>query len=915
MAKQLTCQKYIFKIRSSRLRKARWNLTLPLTEARMNEEIISLADSQVLRWLDELNGIEDADQKARDIKRQIKKLRKEDSSITNKRKIRSLYDELDKVQFKPDYMCLIIDREKDYRRACKGFSINGVKYRRLLGTNGGVKNETIVFISERHGDEIIKRIENGRDPNKALVPAKLEAYKALTCSASIPVSLPNGILIVPDCETKFVTDIVSLNDEGVDEPVMETQYGVEVEMDASDGFGLILPSLAKRWSEELGLDYVASGMNTRFSFEKGMVFTFNFMEFADKIAQSYLVKDAWGDIVDIRKVEMILTTSMVKLWDSYKSCDDYIKHSLSNHYTFGITKTCPKELENERALNYQFIQSYDLTDDEIEELIRPTMDEIYDVLGGDVRKSILFLKGKYMNDDNVDYIADDFVKALMIDERMINDPYVKQRIYWAIKNRINEAKVGVLNVRGNYSIISGDPFSLCQSIFGLEVTGLLKAGEVYNQYWDVAGAEKCACFRAPMTCHANIRIVEIARSDEVRHWFQYMKTCTILNSWDTITAALNGADMDGDLVMLTDNRILVEKHKKQPALMCAQRRAEKKVVTEEDLIQSNINSFGDEIGKTTNWITSMFEVRAQYKKGSPEYEVLDYRIKCGQLYQQNSIDKAKGIICKPMPRYWHDRHAVNQIEDIEERRFALSIVADRKPYFMRLIYPDLMRRYNKYITNTNKSCLREFGCSIKELQDIPEEERTERQSDFLRYYNVSMPVGLNDCVMNKICRRFESTFDKFLQRKETITDFDYSIMKCDSKYDKNQYYAIMSLFESYNNRLKNYVDFTRYEIVDDYEMTDTINQLEDEFRRSCYSICSNEKALCNIILDMCYRKKSTKRFVWTMCQDVIIENLLEKNNYHINYPVMDESGEVIYGGDRFSFHIKTITEDYNEYCS
>lgn len=95
----------------------------------------------------------------------------------------------------------------------------------------------------------------------------------------------------------------------------------------------------------------------------------------------------------MRNVELILTTSMVKLWDSYKSCEDYVQNSLRNGYTFGIAKTCPKALENERSLNYQFIQSYDLDDDDIEELIAPTMDEIRDVLGGDWRKTILFLRG------------------------------------------------------------------------------------------------------------------------------------------------------------------------------------------------------------------------------------------------------------------------------------------------------------------------------------------------------------------------------------------------------------------------------------------------------------------------------------------------------------------------------------------
>ena len=134
-----------------------------MDEARRNEEIISIADSQILSWIDELNGITNADERAREVKAEIKRIKKEQNSAVNKRKIRSLYAELDSIQYKPDYLCLIIDKEKDYYRACRGFSINGIKYKRLLGTNGGIKNSTIVFVSEKVADELRRRIENGRD--------------------------------------------------------------------------------------------------------------------------------------------------------------------------------------------------------------------------------------------------------------------------------------------------------------------------------------------------------------------------------------------------------------------------------------------------------------------------------------------------------------------------------------------------------------------------------------------------------------------------------------------------------------------------------------------------------------------------------------------------------------------------------
>lgn len=903
------CQKFIFKIHSSRLRKERWKLTLPIDEARKNDEVISLADSQILRWIDELNGIVDADAKAHEIKSEIKRLRKESNSIQNKRRIKELYKELDKLQFKPDYMCLIIDKEGDYHRACRGFSINGVQYKRLLGTNGGIKNSTIVFVSDRLHDELNRRIENGRDQNKELVTAKLEAYRALTCSASTPVSLPYGVLVVNDAETEFLSDVIFLTDECDGEPVMEERKDQQITMNASDGYGLMLPSLAERWSVELGLDYLVSGVNTRFSFEKGMVFTFDFLDFAENVAGEYVVKDAWGDDVDVRDVEIILTTSMVKLWDSYDSCEDYINTSVSNGYSFGIAKTCPKELEKERNLNYQFIQSYDLNDDEIDELIAPTMNEIKDVLGGDWRKTVLFLRGSGLNERNVSSLPDDYIKALMIDKRMLDDPFVQSNIYQLIRNRINEAKVGVLKIHGNYSIISGDPYLLCQSIFGMEKTGLLNAGEIYNSYWAQTGACELACFRAPMTCHNNIRLVRPVNNEAVRYWYRYITTATILNSWDTITTALNGADMDGDLVMLTDNKILVNSMRPLPALMCAQRKAEKRISTDDDFVRSNIESFGNDIGQTTNWITSMFEVQAQYKPGTKEYETLSYRIRCGQLYQQNAIDKAKGIVCKPMPKEWHDRHAANKIEDEEKRAFYRSVVADKKPYFMRYIYPQLMKQYNTYIKNTNRNALREFQLTVQEMRAMPYGDLTERQKEFLKYYDYRMPVGTHDCIMNKICRRFEDAFDGHIGKHNSSVKFDYRIMRNDTEYTSRQYGAIKRLYEEYNKRLSSYAVFSDNERIDEYDSFATLSMMNEEFRKECSMICQDKNVLCNIILDLCYTRSSTKRFAWSMCGAEIIHNLLNKNNQQITLPVLCQDGEIEFCGDRFTEAQITIGVD------
>ena len=907
MAKQQTCHKYVYKIHSVRLRKAKWNLTLPLNEARKNDgDVIALSDSQVLRWIDELNGNTDADATAKYLKSEIKRLKRLPKDPKIKRLISGLYDKLYSIQFVPDYLCVIMDKVADYDRLNEGFTINGIAYHRFLGTNGGIKRSTIVYVSERLYPELKKRLDNGRNKDVPLVPAKLEAYQALACSASIPVSFPR-IIVVNDCETKFLDNVIYIDDSNDGEPMLEYRENSEIELVDSDGYGLMTPEMSRKWNGELGGDpeETISGVNTRCAWTKGMLFTFDFVDFAEKVAGTYEVTDAWGDKRDVREADAILTTSMLKLWDSYSSYEDYYSNCMENHYGFCVAKTTPHELENVHKTNYQFLQSYELNDEDIDELIKHTIDEIKETLGYDYRKTVLFLKGFCMNGNNISYVPDDIDKALMIDPRMINDPFVRSKVHGMMKKRIKDAKLGVIDVEANYSIISGDPYSLAQSVFGLEVTGLLKANQIYHRYWIDKGSKKVACFRAPMTSHNNIRVADVVCTDEMAYWYQYLKTSCVLSSWDTITHALNGADKDSDMFFTTDNRVLVENCKNLPAIECIQRRAEKKIVTEEDIIESNKGSFGDAIGSTTNRITAQIERQAGFEKGSDEYKALEYRILTGQLFQQNAIDKAKGIIAKPMPSYWYSQQLNIEKEDDDEETKALKafnkrICADKKPYFMIYRYPDLMKEYKTYMKTERSVCLMNWGMKLEDL--LSSTNRTPEQDEFVEWYYKKMPVGTNPCITNKICWKIEEEFDGFVKSNPPEVEFDYTILKNDVEYKQSEYSAVKKIYQEFIEQARQYM-IERSEIISCYDKDDLLDMYDinvETFKEKCIRVCPNENALCNIVLDLCYKSNTSKQFAWTVCGDVIIKHLLEVNNYIINVPVKDDDGDIEYCGERFS---------------
>lgn len=56
-----------------------------------------------------------------------------------------------------------------------------------------------------------------------------------------------------------------------------------------------------------------------------------------------------------------------------------------------MTKVTPKVLDDVREINYQYLQSYELTDEDIKELAKPTVDWLKQSLTGDYEQTLKFL--------------------------------------------------------------------------------------------------------------------------------------------------------------------------------------------------------------------------------------------------------------------------------------------------------------------------------------------------------------------------------------------------------------------------------------------------------------------------------------------------------------------------------------------
>ena len=342
-----------------------------------------------------------------------------------------------------------------------------------------------------------------------------------------------------------------------------------------------------------------------------------------------------------------------------------------------------------------------------------------------------------------------------------------------------------------------------------------------------------------------------------------------------------------------------------PALNCIQHKAKKKITIEEDVVKANKQGFGSKIGSITNRITAITSLMANYEPGSIEYEILKYRTQCGQALQQEEIDKAKGIIPTPMPLHWYiDKENVIKEEDNDEIRAKKALnhllCASKKPYFFAYNYQSLKAEYDEIMQNINSKLVNMFKKTYKEMKNST--NLTENEQKMLNLCAKRINLDLSPSTMNRICLAVEDNFDGVDLFNDV--DFDYSIYKSNVDYSIITYNQIKDLCKDYLQKLRQINKKRVIEDQDDEEYYADKEQMIMLLSEKCEEVCSNNKELCDILLDLCYIEGLNKNIVWNICSNTIVDNLLEKNNFLLTYPEKSSNGDFDCCG--YSFINKTI---------
>lgn len=336
--------------------------------------------------------------------------------------------------------------------------------------------------------------------------------------------------------------------------------------------------------------------------------------------------------------------------------------------------------------------------------------------------------------------------------------------------------------------------------------------------------------------------------------------------------------------------------------MCIQSASSKIIPKEKDFVIANKRSFGNMVGTITNYATSMYTVIINFEEGTEEWNELQYRITCMQDFQQNSIDLAKGIEYRPVPKEWYD-WKVNRInegddeETIKTKEFNQRILANKKPYFMIYNYDKLKAEYGKYYRANNEVCKVKFNMTIEELRD--KQDRTEEEQRAYEAFALGCPVNVSPSVINRIAWHIEKHFADTSLFK--IEPFDKEKLKAPNvEYSTRLYNKVKAIKDEYDENVA-FIHGKNFSDVVDFETKGVMySMLRDSFKAKIEQECLDSEVGCNIMLDICYKDNKAKTLLWDMYGEQLIKNLIANGYNKLRFPKKDEDGDITFKGIKFT---------------
>jgi hypothetical protein len=376
------------------------------------------------------------------------------------------------------------------------------------------------------------------------------------------------------------------------------------------------------------------------------------------------------------------------------------------------------------------------------------------------------------------------------------------------------------------------------------------------------------------------------------------------------------SDCDGDLICLTDQQEIINGAYGGVPIHYSTKPTPSVDIVYKNLYQADMKSFNSKIGFITNTSTTMYAMLPLFVEGTKEYSELIFRLKLCRKLQGNQIDMTKGLEIKPFPKHWINWGKINDDMSEEEKaeiRFNNSLLIEKRPYFMRYLYPDYNRDYNNYNYNYDNYCNVTFGVGLDETIAKVEgdyENSSDKERELVSKYYKYNPLLDTKCTMNVICHYMEKS-DELLKEGvnyKASPEIIRLLKAWDAPVEKEKIRLMQHLYEKYKGEKRN---INNIKEENGERRFRTVEQFNKYIRQESLSISSNLEELSTLAVIISYESypNDTKSFAWSIFGDGLLDNLRKNTGGECYAPFMDQHGDIDFLGEKYKQHKVIIEED------
>ena len=654
-----------------------------------------------------------------------------------------------------------------------GFIFNKEKYIFLTSSAGQIRQKKAVFIKESSYKKIQLKMMCGLTLDRinelgGMNRNKFCAYLALNGSATEVWENfdVRRAIVVEDFETCFQSEVdyIDYNTYKIERKQMP------VKIPCTDGWGIVDGETTRQ---------------VRLPWIKGLLTNFPLQQYLKEKCspQEWIVKDIWGQEHNVveENIKYIFCKSQMKLHKFYSSWNDYCENFEKFECTANYCNIEEQSINNAR-INYQMLQQLvEVTDKEIEKLVRNTITEI-EAIGNDYQTTMRLLGATEYN-KNPSW----FQEALMIYPELFRDPYCRDILKQTKKSLAKQAKGGRIRVNGKYLFVAPNPLTFCEHLFKkIEFpSDILSNNEVYtNQFPN--GAELVLLRSPSLGKEWGIKINK--RNEELDKWLGNTN-CIYTSSYDTISKLLS-FDCDGDKLLVLQDKNLIKLGKRLMKgvvpLYYEMKKAEASKLTPETIYEGISLAFtSGNIGPASNLITIV------KNNNESDREEADKVVKWLTMEVNFLIDGAKTLFFLTRPKYADEiikKHTKGRLPNFfiyakDKESHQVELPNNSTMNRIATSIPDPKIRFSKSISKFDYHMLMNLDCDFSVSPESPvvkaydywnarinefEDDKAVKNQDMYKYKNLR----------NKVLEKSGKDIDYVVN---TLVAYLYTVRKTSAK--------------------------------------------------------------------------------------------------------------------------------------